>query len=442
MPTQLVEQSPFRTRPHSAVALLALAVALGCSSHSDAPSGPSAGAGGLGTAGSPTSAGASPAGATSSGAGGIATGGASAGASTGGTSAGGGSGGGTSASGGSAGGTSAGGTSASGGASSAGSANGGSSGSSGCGPLSGGPTPTSNTHGDIGVHDPAMIWSGSRWLLFATGGKLGIRSSSNLQQWSNVGDVFASQPAWIKAALGAAPADLWAPDVSYFGCEFHVYYAGSTFGSNNSVIGLATSPTLDPSNAAYGWTDRGQVIRSSTSNDYNAIDPNVAFDDAGVPWLSFGSFWSGIKLRKLDAATGKPATTDTTFYAIAGRNGGAIEAPSIISRNGFYYLFVSYDDCCKGVSSTYRTLVGRASKITGPYTNKAGTAMTSGAAEPLLASSGRYIGPGGGTAFKNGSSYLYAFHYYDGNANGAPKLQVRPINWSNDWPSLGEPLFP
>ena len=438
MPPHLVTPAPFRARLHSVVALLALG--LGCGSQSDQPSASSAGAGGA-------------AGENSSGSGGAAMGGTSAGTnSAGGSPSAGASTGGTISGGANAGGNASGGAAgASGGTSSAGSGNGGSAGgaggaggagAAGCGAPAGGPTPTTSTHLDIGVHDPALIWSGARWVLFATGGKLGIRSSSNLQQWSNVGDVFGTQPAWIKTALGTAPADLWAPDVSYFGCQFHVYYAGSSFGSNNSVIGLATSPTLDPSNTAYAWTDRGQVIRSSTSNDYNAIDPNVAFDDTGAPWLSFGSFWSGIKLRKLDAASGKPSSSDPTLYAIAGRNGGAIEAPSIISRNGFYYLFVSYDDCCKGVSSTYRTLVGRASKITGPYTNKAGALMTAGAAEQLLASSGRYIGPGGGTAFKNGTGYLYAFHYYDGNANGAPKLQVRPIDWSNDWPTLGEPLFP
>lgn len=312
-----------------------------------------------------------------------------------------------------------------------------------CPGPAGGPITTTTTHLNIAVHDPSLIWNGARYDLFATGGRLNIQSSVNLQQWSSAGSVFSVQPAWIATALGSAPADLWAPDVSYFNCAYHVYYAGSSFGSNNSVIGLATNPTLDPTRPDYQWTDRGQVVRSRSSDDYNAIDPNLAFDEAGAAWLSFGSFWSGIKLLKIDASTGKPSSADTTIYSIAGRNGGAIEAPSIVSHNGFYYLFVSYDACCKGVQSTYRTMVGRATKVTGPYLDKAGAAMTSGNAEPLLASAGRYIGPGGGTAFRNGATYLYAFHYYDGMDNGASKLSIRPINWdSADWPVLGEPLFP
>jgi arabinan endo-1,5-alpha-L-arabinosidase len=88
-------------------------------------------------------------------------------------------------------------------------------------------------------------------------------------------------------------------------------------------------------------------------------------------------------------------------------------------------------------------MMGRAPAITGPYTDKAGTSMMSGAAEQLLATSGRYIGPGGGTAWRDGNTYLYAYHYYDGDDGGASKLQIRPIVFgSDDWVTLGAPLFP
>jgi arabinan endo-1,5-alpha-L-arabinosidase len=305
--------------------------------------------------------------------------------------------------------------------------------------LGGGPTSVTTAHLDIGVHDPAMIWDGSLYYLFATGGTLGSRSSPDMRTWNNAGNVFSATPAWVTTALGSDPGSLWAPDISYFNGNFRVYYAGSSFGSNNSVIGLATTPSLKSPR----WTDDGLVIASKTSDNFNAIDPNVSFDENCTPWLAFGSFWSGIKLRKLDVATGKLATYNTTTYALASRNGGAIEASSIIAHNGFYYLFVSFDACCKGVNSTYRTMVGRATRITGPYTDKAGADMMQGAAEQLLATSGRYIGPGGGTAWRNGNGYLYAYHYYDGQANGASKLQVRPISFdASDWITLGDPLFP
>jgi arabinan endo-1,5-alpha-L-arabinosidase len=311
----------------------------------------------------------------------------------------------------------------------------------GCGGavLGGGPLTTSATHLDIGVHDPSMIWDGSRYYLFATGGNLNVRSSADDLAYSNAGSIFGAIPAWVTAALGTNPGSLWAPDISYFNGQFHVYYAGSTFGSNDSVIGLATSPSLKTPQ----WVDQGMVVQSQTTDNFNAIDPNLSFDQSCQPWLAFGSFWSGIKMRKVDPTTGKLATDDTTVYSLASRNGGAIEAASIISHNGFYYLFVSFDLCCKGVNSTYRTMVGRGTSITGPYTDKAGSDMMTGAAEQLLATSGRYIGPGGGTAWRDGDNYLYAYHYYDGDANGTSKLQIRPITFdAQDWIVLGDPLFP
>jgi len=314
-------------------------------------------------------------------------------------------------------------------------------GGSACGgsALGGGPTTTTTTHLDIGVHDPSMIWDGAQYDLFATGGTLNVRRSADMLTWTNAGNIFNKVPSWVTTALGSTPGDLWAPDISYFNGQFHVYYAGSTFGSNDSVIGLATTPSL----ATAAWTDDGLVVQSKTADDFNAIDPNVSFDQSCTPWLAFGSFWSGIKMRKLDATTGKPAADDTTLYSLASRNGGAIEAASIISHNGFYYLFVSFDLCCQGVHSTYRTMVGRGTSITGPYTDKAGTGMLQGAAEQLLTTSGRYIGPGGGTAWKDGSTYLYVYHYYDGDDGGVSKLQVRPIRFdSSDWIVLGDPLFP
>lgn len=305
--------------------------------------------------------------------------------------------------------------------------------------LGQGPIDTTTTHLDIDVHDPSMIWDGTDYYLFSTGGTLDVRSSPDILTYSNAGNIFDAIPAWVTAALGANPGSLWAPDVSYFNGQFHVYYAGSTFGSNDSVVGLATTPSL----RAPQWVDRGMVVQSVTTDNFNAIDPNISFDQDCTPWLAFGSFWDGIKMRQIDPTTGMVSTANTMTYSLASRGGGAIEAASIISHDGFYYLFVSFDLCCQGVNSTYRTMVGRAPAITGPYTDKAGNSMLNGAAEQLLASSGRYIGPGGGTAWRNGDTYLYAYHYYDGDDNGVSKLQIRPITFdSTDWVVLGDPLFP
>lgn len=166
-----------------------------------------------------------------------------------------------------------------------------------------------------------------------------------------------------------------------------MYYAASTFGSNHSGIFLATSTT----GASGSWTNQGLVIESNTSDDWNAIDPNLVIDDQGRWWLDFGSFWSGIKMVQLDPATGK--RLDGTIRSISGRNGGAIEAPFIYRHGGYYYQFVSFDLCCRGASSTYRIMVGRSTSITGPYVDRNGTAMTSGAARRCWPGTGASTAP-------------------------------------------------
>jgi arabinan endo-1,5-alpha-L-arabinosidase len=293
-----------------------------------------------------------------------------------------------------------------------------------------------------------MIHIDSGWFLFVTGGSLNVRTSTNMTQYTAVGSIFNGVPAWVNTELGQTINALWAPDISFFNGKYHVYYAGSTNGSNHSVIGLATNTTLDRNDPNYAWVDEGLIIESNatggTRDNWNAIDPNIAFDAKNNnAWLVFGSFWSGIKARLIDPDTGKLSTADTTLYSLAARSGnGAIEAPSIVSHNGYYYLFVSFDICCQGVNSTYRTMVGRSQVITGPYTDSSGGDMLQGNAVQLLATDGRYIGPGGGTAFRDGDYYYYAYHYYDGMMNGASRLSVRPINFTaDDWVTLGDALW-
>ncbi len=260
------------------------------------------------------------------------------------------------------------------------------------------------------IHDPAMAREGGSYYVFSTGdpagtignGNIQIRVSHNLRSWRYTGTVFAQQPAWITSALGSIP-NLWAPDISYFGGLWHLYYAGSSFGSNNSVIGLATSPTLDPSSPRYHWTDDGLVFRSTTADDYNAIDPSLVTDASGAKWLSFGSFWSGVKLIQLDAATGKPASSSPTVYSLAAKPAPDPEEGSgIVYHGGYYYLFVAVDYCCKGISSTYHIQVGRSASITGPYVDASGTAMLNGGGMEVQGTDAGMIGPGSPFVFGPG----------------------------------------
>lgn len=288
--------------------------------------------------------------------------------------------------------------------------------------------------GVVPVHDPSMIKAGNCYYVYSTGGTMSIQKLCEpVGTWTNVGSVFRGIPGWIYDVIGHVPPDLWAPDVNYFNGKYYLYYAGSTFGSNQSVIGLTTA--TDP---AGPWTDQGEVLHSVSSDNYNAIDPGLAWDSDGGAWLSFGSFWDGIKMRQIDPSTGKLLASNSTLYSLASRGGGAIEASSILHVGDYYYLFVSFDRCCAGIDSTYKIMVGRAKNITGPYVDKDGTDMMNRGGTQLLSTAPPYIGPGGQDVFADGSTNQLAYHYYDGTENGKSKLAIREITIDNEgWPVLG-----
>jgi arabinan endo-1,5-alpha-L-arabinosidase len=302
------------------------------------------------------------------------------------------------------------------------------------------------------THDPSIAREGNHYYILATGrapdgGQLAIRCSTNLIEWKLCGHVFDTVPDWIHEA-SPRTRDLWAPDISFFNGKYHLYYAYSVFGLNTSGIALATNDSLDPTNPKYRWKDEGLVLKSTERDDFNAIDPNIVLDDKGRPWLSFGSFWSGIKMRRINASTGKLSAADAKLYSLASRikpenvepakpglpaNWEAIEAPFIVRHGGFYYLFVSFDLCCRGKNGTYRTMVGRSRKPTGPYVDADGQPMLAGGGTQLLTANDRWLGPGGESVLQRPEGDIIVFHAYDA-ATGKPALQISDLTWEHGWP--------
>lgn len=286
------------------------------------------------------------------------------------------------------------------------------------------PSPVGALTGSFGIHDPSLIQVGSCYYAFGTGdptvnhGNIRILKSCGTLSgpWAFVGTVFEAIPDWL-----GTPGNLWAPDINLVDGRFRLYYAASTFGSNQSVIALATAEHVEGP-----WTDAGEVFRSTRSDPYNAIDPDYLEGR-----LAFGSFWDGIKMIDIDPSTGK--RSGSNIYALASRAGGPIEAASLAHHGSFYYLFVSFDRCCAGLNSTYRIMVGRSSSITGPYVDQSGVPLLNGGGTQVLATTGDEVGPGGEDVL--GDGYL-AFHYYDARANGAPKLGIRSVSYPDGWPVL------
>ena len=297
--------------------------------------------------------------------------------------------------------------------------------------------------GDISpIHDPTIIREGNTYYVFATNRfaqkLLPFFCSLDLRHWKFCGHVFDAVPEWALKEIPGAPG-IWAPDISYVHGKYLLYYTVSTFGSNHSVIGLITNQTLDPDSPTYRWVDQGLVVGSRREDDWNAIDPNLVVDANGGMWLAMGSFWSGIKMRRLDPNTGKLSQLDTTMYSLASRRPlepPAIEAPAIVRHGEYYYLFVSFDFCCRGKDSSYKIMVGRSTNVTGPYFDRAGKPLMAGGGTLLLESGTYWHGPGGPSVLLGRESDLLVFHAYDGTT-GKSALQISTIVWENGWPRVG-----
>ncbi len=281
-------------------------------------------------------------------------------------------------------------------------------------------------------HDPSTpIRQDETWSVFSTGNGILTRYSRDLKTWTEGEPVFKEFPAWHREVVPSQKGHLWAPDIIRSGDRYLLYYSVSGWGKNVSAIGLVSSPTLDPKDPAYHWKDEGIVIRSNDKDAYNAIDPQLFADPDGSLWMLFGSFWTGIQLIELDPKTG--IRKDDKIQQLAWHE--TIEAAALLKHDGYYYLFVNWGLCCRGVNSTYEIRIGRSRKITGPYLDASGDDLATGGGTVFLKSEGDVIGPGHASFIEDKGETRMFFHYYDRKRNGAPTLGDVNITWTDGgWP--------
>lgn len=296
------------------------------------------------------------------------------------------------------------------------------------------------------THDLVLARQGDRFYLFATGEGVSVMSSSDLKTWKFEKPVFEEAPQWAVDAIKGYHGHTWAPDIIYHNGLYHLFYSCSAFAKNTSAIGHATNPTLDPSDARFKWTDQGKIIQSVPNRDmWNAIDPNIIIDEADTPWMSFGSFWDGIKMVRLTDDLARVAQPEE-WYSLSRRErsfelddkdpgDGAVEAPFIMKHGDYYYLFVSFDYCCRGMKSNYKVVVGRSETVTGPYLDKDGKSMAQGGGSLVIQGNADYVGVGHNAAYHFDGKDYFICHAYSAKEDGAPKLIIREMTWTPDgWP--------
>jgi arabinan endo-1,5-alpha-L-arabinosidase len=289
----------------------------------------------------------------------------------------------------------------------------------------------------IVTRDPSdIVKCKDEYWVFYTGRGVPSYHSKDLVKWSRGPAVFYAPPEWIaKIVPDNRQMSYWAPDIMKLGDRYLLYYAISSMGKMTSAIGLATNPTLDPDDPAYHWADQGVVVRTQEGDGYNAIDPSVFHDGDGRLWLTFGSYWSGIKLIQLNPQTGKRIAPDSKVYSLA--YNVSIEASYLCKHDNYYYLFVNWGSCCQGTNSTYNIRIGRSKAVTGSYLDKAGVDMLQGGGSLFLATTnGPLFGPGhAGTLNALGKNWFTSDFEGDVRMDGKATLAIMPLHWNaDDWP--------
>lgn len=289
----------------------------------------------------------------------------------------------------------------------------------------------------ITTRDPSSIVKcKDEFWVFYTGRGVPSYRSKDLVKWQRGPAVFQTAPEWIARIVPENRGmHYWAPDIIKLGERYLLYYSVSSFGKMTSAIGLATNPTLDPDDPAYHWTDQGFVVRTQDGDGYNAIDPSVFHDRDGSLWLTFGSYWSGIKLVQLDLQSGKRMAPDSKLFSIAFND--SIEASYLCRHDDYYYLFVNWRSCCQGPKSTYNIRVGRSKTAIGPYLDKDGVdMMRHGGSLFLATTNGPLIGPGhAGTLNAQGKDWFTSDFEGDLRMDGKATLAIMPLSWKADgWP--------
>ena len=242
-----------------------------------------------------------------------------------------------------------------------------------------------------------------------------------------------------------------APDISYYNGKYLLFYQSHKPNTCNAATGLATNTTLDPNDAGYEWLDHGLILRSEPFYDgldvycgnedatFNAIDASFYVDN-DTPWLVFGSTIGGIKLIELDPKTLKPVD-DAKFHTLAQRfllqKDPIIEAPYLLHRDDYYYLFVSFNHCCLDEQTNYQVRVGRAKEITGPYYDQNGWPLQWGGGTLVIRRDGQFIGTGHADVWREDDIDWLVHHSKDPAQNYRAYLNIRRLDWTRQgWPTV------
>lgn len=278
--------------------------------------------------------------------------------------------------------------------------------------------------GEVFIHDPStVVECDGKFYTFGTG-RGGLMSDDG----------------WTWRGGAVRPGGGLAPDAIHIGDRYYVAYAskgGGLAGGHAGAINTMWTKTLDPKSPDFGFHDDSVVATTDGIEDCDAIDPGLFLDPAdGRLWLTYGTFFGFIRQVELDPKTGKRVNPNDQPRNVA----IDCEATVMIYHDGWYYLLGDHGTCCSGANSTYNIVAGRSKKVTGPFVDNVGIDMLRGGGTPIVAASGRFVGPGHFGLLDLGDGVQkFSCHYEaDLDRGGRSVLDIRPLLWKDGWPVAGD----
>ncbi len=272
--------------------------------------------------------------------------------------------------------------------------------------------------------DPGVVHDGTQYVATCTSGGAAdafpLRTSKDLVNWAGAGHIFPSarKPTWAKG-------DFWAPEIHRVGTGYVAYYTARHVDGKLSIGAATSTSALGP------FTDIGAPLVHSTT--MGMIDATTFVDTNGTRYL----VW------KADGnAVGQPtpiygqALSANGLSLVGSRvtlisnnlswEGGVVEAPWVVAKDGYYYLFYSGNAY---YNSTYAIGVARATSPLGPYQK---------ASAPILRTAAGWVGPGHGSVVTSPSGNSYMVYHAWNSAMTARVMLTDAIIWSNGWPTMPE----
>lgn len=346
----------------------------------------------------------------------------------------------------------------------------------------------------VSVHDPSIAYDKTSKSFYVFGSHRAYATSKDAVHWSTFTNNLSNHyytilgSIWDKwPSLPTNPnikGNMWAPDVSY-NPVMHKWcmYLALNGDQQKSVIVLLTADGPHKN-----WKYEGPVVYSGfdssdvTETDVprvlgknadlsryqsvedtriDAIDPCVKWDKDGHPWMSFGSWFGGIYLLRLNPQTGfrdytvhyrtVPDKSDAYYgHKIAGGYGNSGEGSALMNVGQWWYLFLSYGKLTQ--TGGYQIRLFRSKSITGPYEDEAGNKAVADMSSPnnwsdttgirLLSSyqwpgsSSKHIevAQGGNSVISARGMILMCYHTRFANTGEMHQIRVRQLlRTANGW---------